>query len=684
VVVAARDGVEGLALALVERPDLIITDIYMPVMDGFELARRVRADPELSRTRLMFYTGTYRADEARSVAADLDVAHILTKPAEPQTILDTVNAALDSPPPTVVSAPNAEQDRAYLHLLTNALRRNVEDLKAEILAREQAEAIIRRQSNQARMQAEVSQALAAVTHDYQATLRTVVQHVAAIIGDGCLVRLVSDDGVGDELAALHHPNPRSADLLRDILGGRMLQRAGEDRVGRTIRTGQPALLPTISAEIERSATFSVLIAPLRAAGRVIGAIATARDQPGLSYTADDLALLQDLANRVALAIMNARLYKDVQAEKEALRMSEERLRQVLDGLPMAAYTCDAEGLITYYNPRAAELWAHAPKLNDPADRLCGSAKLLWPDGIPTPHDQCGMAVAVTHGRAVDGNEIVVERSDGSRRSVLAYANPLSEPSGRPAGAVNVLVDITERKHAEAERASLLEAVQASHAQLQALSQQLLQTQEAERRHLARELHDEIGQMLTGLNLLLEVGTAFSIEMLTERLREAQALVANLTTRVRTLSLDLRPSMLDDLGLLPTLLWHFQRYSAQTQVQVRFKHSGLDRALDPTIAVVAYRIVQEALTNVARYACVEAVDVQVWANHTSLGVQVEDQGCGFDRDSVLTARQSGGLTGMQERAALLNGQVIIDSAPGEGTRIIAELPQLVEGATGWAR
>jgi signal transduction histidine kinase len=209
--------------------------------------------------------------------------------------------------------------------------------------------------------------------------------------------------------------------------------------------------------------------------------------------------------------------------------------------------------------------------------------------------------------------------------------------------------------------------------LQILSRQLLQAHEVERRHLARELHDEIGQMLTGLNLLLEVGTGFSMEMLTERLREAQALVNDLTTRVRALSLDLRPSMLDDLGLLPTLLWHFQRYRAHTQIQVRIKHTGLERALDPTVAVVVYRIVQEALTNVARHAHVDVVDVQVWANATSLGIQVEDQGRGFDRDTVLTDPQSSGLTGILERAALLGGNVIIDSAPGEGTRILAELP-----------
>jgi signal transduction histidine kinase len=314
-----------------------------------------------------------------------------------------------------------------------------------------------------------------------------------------------------------------------------------------------------------------------------------------------------------------------------------------------------------------------PKLNDLEDRFCGSLRLFWPDGSPAPHDQCWMAVAIQAGQAVYGEEIMIERSDGSRRIVLAYANPLWRPSRQLIGAVNVLIDITTQKQVEAERVNLYDAVQVSRKQLQTMSQRLVQAHEAERRQLARELHDEIGQMLTGLNLLLEVGTAFTMEMLTDRLREAQALVADLTTRVRSLSLDLRPSMIDDLGLLPTLHWHFQRYTLLTQVQVLFKHSGLERVLDPTIAIATYRIVQEALTNVARYALVEEVHVQVWASHTSLSIQIEDHGRGFNTDAVFSAHQSNGLTGMQERAALLGGNVLIDSTPGEGTRILAILP-----------
>jgi two-component system sensor histidine kinase/response regulator len=133
---------------------------------------------------------------------------------------------------------------------------------------------------------------------------------------------------------------------------------------------------------------------------------------------------------------------------QALRESEKRLHGMLDALPAAAYTCDQGGLITYFNERAAELWGRAPKLNHADDRFCGSSKLLGGDGTALAHDQCWMAVAVKEKREIKGNESIVERSDGSRRNVLAYVNPLWHSNGGIVGAVNVLVDITDLKRAE--------------------------------------------------------------------------------------------------------------------------------------------------------------------------------------------------------------------------------------------
>jgi signal transduction histidine kinase/CheY-like chemotaxis protein len=138
----------------------------------------------------------------------------------------------------------------------------------------------------------------------------------------------------------------------------------------------------------------------------------------------------------------------VQWQTAFSRRSDIEFRQLLEHLPAGAYTCDAEGLITYYNEYAAQVWGREPKLNDPVDRWCGSFKLLMRDGTPLKHADCWMGLAIREDRGYNGQEIVVERPDGSRITVLAHANPIHDDDGKVVAAVNVLVDIRDRKEAE--------------------------------------------------------------------------------------------------------------------------------------------------------------------------------------------------------------------------------------------
>jgi PAS domain S-box-containing protein len=130
-----------------------------------------------------------------------------------------------------------------------------------------------------------------------------------------------------------------------------------------------------------------------------------------------------------------------------LHSSDLQVWRLLENLPAGAYTCDADGLITYFNQHAVRLWGRAPQLHNPVDRFCGSFKLLLPDGSPIAHDQCWMALALKMGQAYNGHEIMIERPDGQRLTVLAHANPIVDDAGHLLGAVNVLVDITERQQA---------------------------------------------------------------------------------------------------------------------------------------------------------------------------------------------------------------------------------------------
>jgi len=228
-----------------------------------------------------------------------------------------------------------------------------------------------------------------------------------------------------------------------------------------------------------------------------------------------------------------------------------------------------------------------------------------------------------------------------------------------------------------QNARLFQELRSGREQLQSLTRRIVDIQEAESARLARELHDEIGQIVTGLKLTLDVATrettAAGISGAAKRLEEAGELVRDLMRRVRQMSLDLRPTALDDLGLLPALLGHFERYSRQTGITVAFHHVEIERRRFPgAVETAAYRIVQESLTNVARYADIKEVSVLIHAASDGLHLWIEDKGKGFD-PQITSPYSSSGLSGMRERAIGAGGTFSINSMPDQGTTITARLP-----------
>jgi signal transduction histidine kinase len=211
-----------------------------------------------------------------------------------------------------------------------------------------------------------------------------------------------------------------------------------------------------------------------------------------------------------------------------------------------------------------------------------------------------------------------------------------------------------------------EDLRSAHAELERLSQRVLDIQEEERRTLARELHDEVGQSLSAL--LVDLGAAHASAN-HRHLDSAKGLAEKTLASIRNICLLLRPSMLDDLGLIPALHWQARETTRRTGVPVRLLAENGDLELPDAYRTAVYRVVQEALQNAARHASASQVQIMVRQDGRRLLIVVQDDGKGFDPAST----KGLGLLGMQERVAHLNGALRIESEPGRGTVLQIEIP-----------
>ncbi len=217
-------------------------------------------------------------------------------------------------------------------------------------------------------------------------------------------------------------------------------------------------------------------------------------------------------------------------------------------------------------------------------------------------------------------------------------------------------------------------------ELRRLSAQLVSAQEAERKRISRELHDEMGQALTALGINLAAVARDQSSKLSPdsaaRLSESSGLADEMLERVRELTLELRPSLLDDLGLVPTVRWYANRFAKRLGIEVELELEGLRERLPALAETALYRVMQEALTNVARHADATRVLVTLERNRDCVAAAITDNGKGFSVAGPIDGQQGSsgtGLVGIRERLSALGGTVRIDSEPGEGTRLFVELP-----------
>ncbi|MBN8420002.1 MAG: sensor histidine kinase [Verrucomicrobia bacterium] len=214
--------------------------------------------------------------------------------------------------------------------------------------------------------------------------------------------------------------------------------------------------------------------------------------------------------------------------------------------------------------------------------------------------------------------------------------------------------------------------------LRLLSRQLLSAQEEERKKISRELHDVIAQTLTGINVrlaALKTDSTVGSKELQSKITSTQQLVEKSVDIVHRFARELRPSVLDDLGLIPALQSYMTGYMQDTGIRVALQaFAGIEQA-DGTTRTVLYRIAQEALTNVARHAQASKAHLSIQNLHTGICMEITDNGCGFAVEGKGSARKNNrlGLLGMRERVEMIGGTFCVSSAPGQGTTIRVEIP-----------
>jgi PAS domain S-box-containing protein len=253
--------------------------------------------------------------------------------------------------------------------------------------------------------------------------------------------------------------------------------------------------------------------------------------------------------------------------------------------------------------------------------------------------------------------------------ILLSVSLLRDRRGEPLYFISQIQDITERKRA-------VETLQGYNLRLKALSHQILETQETERRRIARELHDEVGQMLTTIGLRLHQLKDVCGPEAHSALNQDISFVNRTIEQVRELSLNLRPPMLDVLGLEAALRWYAENQHQRTGLDVQLVGHLEGPRLDPDLEIACFRVVQEALTNIVRHAHAKRVWVELQEEDSKLHLVIHDDGIGFDAAAKRECAGRGrsfGVLAMQERVELLAGQFEVESAPGAGTWIRASFP-----------
>ncbi len=375
-----------------------------------------------------------------------------------------------------------------------------------------------------------------------------------------------------------------------------------------------------------------------------------RPRPGVRETRDRLHAAEETLRAIRAGEVDALVVAWPRGEHViTLAGAELAYRILFDQMSEGAVTLTRDGLIAYCNQRFADI------VRTPLARLVGAPlRRFVPPAAQAAFDALRQRATRENARG----DLTFRAGDGSPVPVAVSFAPLHpDGSADVIGVVGVVRDITERVQADEQHARLVA--------------QVMTAQDDERRRIARELHDETGQSLTallvGLRTIQESRTLAQAVKLARQLRET---TARTLVDVGRLWRGLHPGVLDELGLAAAAARHAQDFARLHGITVDVRTEGLDSSpLAPLLQLTVYRVLQEALTNVAQHARARTASVRVWRDAGTVALRVEDDGAGFKPGKGGRL----GLRGMRERAALLGGSIEVESRLGQGTTVTAQFP-----------
>lgn len=350
-------------------------------------------------------------------------------------------------------------------------------------------------------------------------------------------------------------------------------------------------------------------------------------------------------------------FRDITSSKQIEREVEEselRFKTLARTAPVGIFETDAKGMTTFVN----ETWMAYSGMT--FEEALGDG---WLDAVH-PEDrewlQKGWSNKTGAGAASTSEYRIVDKN-GRQRWVNGKAVPVFNAAGAVTGYIGIILDVTERKE--------------SSEHMRELSRHLQKAREEERLNIAREIHDELGQQLTGLKMdvawLMKKSDLEDIPVKT-KFDDTLSLIDDTVKSIRRITSELRPSIIDDLGLNAAIEWHIAEFCDRLDTHIRYENNFNDKDMNPDISIGLFRILQESLTNIAKHAQATHATVTIGQQDNMVQLSVEDDGVGFD-SSVKQTDMTFGLIGIRERTSMLKGHCDIFSKPGQGTVIQVNIP-----------